>query len=525
MKKLNILLLLSCLLGCFSCDDFLAETPSDELTPESTQAFSELLLYEGYLPSNQQVSEMLPFLDDDIASNYPYSEYAFEVGYDEEAMEKRLYYTWQPRAVDEIMNSKDGGTSSTASGCVPWQSHFKCILGCNIVLANVDESIGMEIDKSFLKGEALCLRAFHYFQLVNLYGWPYNDKKNDPKTSLGVPIVTNPEIGVLSVARNTVDEVYALIVEDIENSVKYFDEGKKEMNHKYRVSPLVAHLLASRIYLYMENWDKALEHAKVVMEQKELCDYTQGMPESIFTAENDDILWMFGKKEDVCALRETASMSSAFVGSYAFYENFENEEWTDCRAAGFFEVSRDSVFETGYDPETYEPFKNLVSTSVTVAVKKYLGVSEDYTRGLRVTEAYLNAIEALLGQYKEGNTQAGTEALRQLNNFRAKRYLTTSGSPISNLEMKSADELIEIYRLERRKELCYEGHRWFDLRRFGMPRLEKHWMTDEKGNYEKYVLEEHDPLYVLEIPAYVLNLNPGLQPNETLSSPRIPVNL
>ena len=521
MRRLNILLLISLVLMCLACDDFLAKTPSDEVTPESTQAFSELLLYEGYLPNSQGVNRMLYYMDDDVENNYPTSTYSS--GYRDADIENKLFYTWQPGAVNDVINNTAGNTYSATKGVLPWQAHFKCILGCNIILVYADESVGSEIDKNYLKGEAYCLRAFHYFQLVNLYGWPYNDEKNDPKVSLGVPIVTEPEIGALSLTRSTVEQVYSLIVEDIENSIRYFDKGKKEST-KYRVSSLTAHLLASRIYLYMENWEKALEHARVVMGQKELCDYTQGVPTAIFTAENDDILWMYGTKDNVWGIGDANLSSSAFVASYSLYESFESEEWKDARADGFFSVARDSVFDSYYDYETGQVIKELISSSVMVSVLKYPTSTSAYTQGVRVTEAYLNAIEALLGQYKAGNSGAGNEALQLLNDFRSKRYVSAGGTAIPGIEMKNADELIDIYRLERRKELCYEGQRWFDLRRFGMPRLEKIWALDGNAR-EKYVLEKHDPLYVLEIPAYVTDLNSGLQLTETLSSPRLPVSL
>lgn len=39
----------------------------------------------------------------------------------------------------------------------------------------------------------------------------------------------------------------------------------------------------------------------------------------------------------------------------------------------------------------------------------------------------------------------------------------------------SGDALITQIREERRKELCYEGQRWFDLRRYGMPSIQHKW--------------------------------------------------
>ena len=83
-------------------------------------------------------------------------------------------------------------------------------------------------------------------------------------------------------------------------------------------------------------------------------------------------------------------------------------------------------------------------------------------------------------------------------------------------------ELVDFVRLERRKELCYEGHRWFDLRRYGMPRIEHTWVS-ENGQRTTYVLQEKDPGYTLPISQDVLDRNSKLVQNE-LATDRIGTN-
>ena len=67
---------------------------------------------------------------------------------------------------------------------------------------------------------------------------------------------------------------------------------------------------------------------------------------------------------------------------------------------------------------------------------------------------------------------------------------------------------MEEIRLERRRELCFEGHRWFDLRRYAVcekypySKQIRHAFNVYDGNkYEWdhtdiYVLEKNDPAYV-----------------------------
>ena len=78
---------------------------------------------------------------------------------------------------------------------------------------------------------------------------------------------------------------------------------------------------------------------------------------------------------------------------------------------------------------------------------------------------------------------------------------------------------MKIYREERQRELCFEGQRWFDLRRFGMPEIKKIWQLNEQQN-ETYVLREGDPMYVLSIPSEAIDRNGKLEQNPGASEPQ-----
>jgi putative lipoprotein len=66
---------------------------------------------------------------------------------------------------------------------------------------------------------------------------------------------------------------------------------------------------------------------------------------------------------------------------------------------------------------------------------------------------------------------------------------------------------------ERRRELCFEFHRWFDLRRYGMDEM-KHLWYDNSGNPVEYKLEKNDSGFTLLIPQEAFNLNHSLVQNE-----------
>ena len=74
-----------------------------------------------------------------------------------------------------------------------------------------------------------------------------------------------------------------------------------------------------------------------------------------------------------------------------------------------------------------------------------------------------------------------------------------------DLTAGTQEDVITDVRDERRMELCFEGHRWFDLRRWDRPSI-THTFTPDIENpdiVETYILEENDPAYTLPIPEEV----------------------
>ena len=146
-------------------------------------------------------------------------------------------------------------------------------------------------------------------------------------------------------------------------------------------------------------------------------------------------------------------------------------------------------------------------------------ISDNFT--FRTAEAYLNLAEAAacLG---DAYTAEALNALNTLRQNRIANYSAESGL--------SGRALVDAVRLERRKELCLEGHRWFDLRRYMVNELypEEHTLTNEFVSYEysyttggyeaifarRYTLPPHDGAWTLPIPADELDANFGMPDNE-----------
>ncbi|MFW5759110.1 MAG: RagB/SusD family nutrient uptake outer membrane protein, partial [Bacteroidota bacterium] len=107
------------------------------------------------------------------------------------------------------------------------------------------------------------LRAFFYFTLVNIWGRPYSQ---DPESNMGVPLKTNTDRDNIP-PRASVAEVYELIVSDLENAAQLMDEYSRPTEElRIFASKEAAWALLSRVFLYMENYEKAIEYASLVID-------------------------------------------------------------------------------------------------------------------------------------------------------------------------------------------------------------------------------------------------------------------
>ena len=164
------------------------------------------------------------------------------------------------------------------------------------------------------------------------------------------------------------------------------------------------------------------------------------------------------------------------------------------------------------DPANKRYIQKQVTTSLTTASSEFL---------LRLSEVLLNKAEALAMLDRD------EEAMEVLEELRIKRIVATEYKP---LDVRSGGKLVELIRDERRRELCGEGQRWFDLRRYAVhPKypfskeiVHDHYFYDNSTRKVTYVgsyrLNKYgeEPAYVIPIPQHVIEFNKGnIEDNET----------
>ena len=461
ISKLNIILLTVLVLASVSCGDFLKEVSQDEFEPSTTTAYTELLNGEGYCFST--LDALTWYMDDDVDGCTSYTPTKEQMAYKD-------VFTWQ-YDMDQSLKEALSQDQST------YENFYAKIMACNVVIDNVENSLGTESEIANVLGEALTLRAYYYFHLVNIFATPYNDARSTPDRRLGVPLVIKSEILDEGYARNTVAEVYKQIT------------GVN--NGRFRVNYVAAHLIASRIYLYMEEWDQVIDHATKAMAGAPklvyLPDYVYNVPARPENSKNPVVSSDFP---------ETIFVYGAMPGSMRF--------------AGTPVCLSDDVvnsYTDNGDSRNGKYFKKTESYLIYPYMELKHGIAE---RGYvwRTAELYLNRAEAYMQKYKAGESSAGQLAVDDLNELRSNRITN-----YSDYQLSTAEDLEKLCKLERRRELIFEGHRWFDLRRYGMPQIQHKWIADE-GKTTTYTLSEKDPSYTVPIPQAVLDRNKNLVQNE-----------
>lgn len=492
MKKYFKILALICLtISALSCKKgFLEESSQDLVRPTTTAALNQLMTGEAYaLTTTAPLNDYLDLLTDDIQSNYN-ANATIVTGLNKYAP----VFTWDRKMIDKLIEVAPTGNNT-------WYNYYNRIKGCNVILDYVDGVEGTQTEKDNLRGQALALRSYYYFVLVNLFGKPYHSPATDPATDLGVPILLTAEVSDAPMPRATVKEVYAQIEKDLLTAVPLLDANGKS-NHVYKFNATAAKLLLSRVYLYMGDWDASLKYSDQVLQTKSTLQQYNSITTTTFPisygATSPEVIWGYGSSSELTVMPLAGAAGVAAKAGFTISESFINTyEAADLRLTYSF---RNTAFIDGSAIVSYKSGSAKYSTANTT-------ISNG--KAFRTAEAYLNRAEAYIQKAIAGDASAVTKALADINYLRSNRIKTANYTPITITDPQA---LYIFYKAERRRELCLEDHRWFDLRRWGMSEM-THTIQVVTGAVQTVTLNQNDSRYTLDVPAEALKRNPSLIQN------------
>lgn len=422
-------------------------------------------------------------------------------------------YTWQQRTGMKETYAGDYYTENQT-----WTDMYHRINVCNNIL-KISESLSRRTDAEEqgyqkVRGEAHFLRAFYYFWLTNVYGQPY-----DPATAseaLAVPLKVTETVDDQKFGRNTVGEAYDLIISDLLKAERELTAYGKPQHSIYRVDSLGVQLLLSRVYLYAQQWDNAARYARKVIAQRPTLQNLNQNSNAWMTKENEETLFSMGGDDLPCLLTD---QSHAYKVSADLYNSLAQADrrkslWFYQRGTYYGLIKRagrrtsdEEMIPTDAGYNYYYYYNGLMGQQSPIGSLFWL----------RTSEAYLNLAEALLMQGYDA------EARSVLNEQRQARYALGAAVLV---RQNTGQDLMDEIRQERRIEFCFEGQRWFDLRRYRTNPLYPSrvalvhnytYYTDRGQNTltetRQFTLQAEDPSWTLPMPSEVLDFNTGMPSN------------
>jgi hypothetical protein len=315
-----------------------------------------------------------------------------------------------------------------------WTNAYLVILRANRILAST--LTGANVDA--IKAQAYAIRALMYFKLVNIYAKPYTDDPN----SFGVPLITKYD-PFLYPARNTVKEVYTQIVSDLTTAFANAPAYQNSVHiSKYAVEGFLA-----KVYLYMGDNTNAKTAAVDVINNSGF----QLTTPANYAAYWGDPAIRTDKLETLFEVDADVINNNGFDDLGGIYANGYQDIYASSQLVSLYSATdiRNSVLIK--DTTT----KSGASTTIVNKYPNATNSDRDNLKVMRLSEVYLIAAEASL----PGNE---ADALKYLNGLVSKR------DP-SLVYASTGAQLLNDIVTERRKELAFEGDRFYDLNRLKLP--------------------------------------------------------
>lgn len=488
----NIFLLFFLSLSFIGCKNELDFTPSDQLSNEKIISTPELTV-NATIGNYSWLKESNYVRMRHIMQEYP-SDNIILSG----STSDNLLYTYNYQHVVNSVTTLNF-----------WRAAYYGIYGTNVIIEGIADNAPDNLKQ--LKGENLFLRALMHYDLVRVFARPYSQS---PETNLGIMIRDNADVTALP-ARSTVKETYEFIVNDLLEAANLMTDNKSASF----ASKETAWALLSRMYLYMEQNDKAIEYADKVINsgRYELLSTDKLADYFTFTPENNPET-IFAIKHLQSENRNKSSIGSMYHGDGGWGEIYASKTYRDL-ISKYPNDERNKFIEPDYvldgngnkisDPDEDVGFllnkRNNVSKYFITKYTRQEGIAMlSSPVVLRLAEMYLNKAEAFA---KTGND---SEAINMINIIRQRAGLT--GDQLFSLgNLKGYPTVLDVVLDERRLELAWEGHRSFDMFRNNKA-LDRSYVVDQVWSGSKLIQPTSNSI-VHFIPDTELTLNPNLVQN------------
>lgn len=466
MKKINykchvhFLLYILFLFSSCTKSKFLSAVPDQSLIVPSTLEDLQALMDNDLVINGSGNYGIVPSLGEVASDNYYCSDNVFTTRLS--AMYQNAYLWKEKIYTNEVV--------------FDWDFPYRVVFYSNVVLEGLKGIKVTSVNQSAwdnIEGEALFNRAHMFYQLAQVFAPPYDQGK--ASSLLGIPLRLEADIGE-KITRATLQQTYDQIISDLKDAAALLPVRPL---YKTRPSKPAAYALLARVYQTMENYETSLLYADSCLALDDsLLDYNtvDTSSQRPFARFNSEVIFN-------CTLQSTDNVPFLpYIGGLVDSMLYQSYEPGDLRRPIFFKDLGNGgfTFIGTYDGNTF-PFGGIATDEV------YLIRAECYAR--------------------TGNVSA---AMEDLNTLLEKRYRLGAFTPLT---AATSQEALELVLSERRKELCFRGLRWTDLRRLNQ---EPDFAVSLKRmiDGQAYTLPPNDPRYTYPIPDDVIGFNPNMSQNK-----------
>ncbi len=357
-------------------------------------------------------------------------------------------------AINDLSARSDNGVLNTY-----WQSAYETVSRANNAIVYIPEISMDEELKSRLVAEAKFLRAYAYFNLTNIFG--------------KIPLILQPQNTVenIYVKLSEVSDVYLQIEKDLSEAIPALPTGYTL--EKGRVTKGAAYALLAKVQLFQKKYPESLLSIQS-LEDLQQYDLLDNYSDLFKPGAEDSVEVIFGLRyvnNTEVSLGNNLNVWFAPSSEGGYYFNAPTQNYVDAFSEKTITNEDDPRLDASVGREGKPWFNNNTfsqswSEATGYLVKKY---NEDMKEGLAKSQSTVpyHAIryaDILLMKAEVINEIGGTDAVSKAS---AEVNKVRRRAGLADTQASTQASLRTVIRNERRKELGFEFHRFFDLMRWG----------------------------------------------------------
>ncbi|QKJ28959.1 RagB/SusD family nutrient uptake outer membrane protein [Mucilaginibacter mali] len=355
-----------------------------------------------------------------------------------------------------------------------WTQAYAAINDLNNIIAGIDAAPAVGntqlLQQAQVKAEAYALRGMIYFDIARVYGFEPNkvpttgtDASFDKSAVIRLTPTTSFD-QASSINRSTITQTYTQIESDLNKAIATFKASYsfttvKKPTNPYHINESATHAFLGKLYLYWEKYPQAVTEFDNALDPtitpSTLAPITAGTYNAAFKKiPNPESLLELYYNQSVEVVGVTGSNDAPFTYTQPTGYNAANVATFAGQTASAELVA---LFEANDDRKgMFFNSRTTTNTNVYTWANKYSGAGGAFTDNIlmmRYSDIILMKAEALANQTQYVAAAALVTTLRTARN--------------ATLAVPTDASLLTFIQTERRRELFFEGHRWFDLKRLG----------------------------------------------------------